>query len=165
MGEAVRHLVMLIWAFSAIESNAQAQPIGTYIVQKEAPADSKVVVYGSANEEKGLRNTYLLEQNTDENPLGNPIEPYSGTFLQDKLQAPEKANWATQSTDNIIQENLLQNPKISPQESPQIVNKQIQNTLYESGGRIYDVQSYPATDINYIEKPNLNPTITTYPAY
>lgn len=168
MGEAVRNLVVLIWTFSAIESNAQAQPVSTYTIEEEAPVDSQVVVYGSANEGEGHRHTVFLEQNNDENPLGNPIQAYS-TYdnVSPQIQPVVSADINKQSLvqSNIIQENLPQNPKISAQESPQQVGKQIQNTLYESGGRIYDLQSYPVSDIKYIEKPNLNPTITTYPAY
>ncbi len=30
---------------------------------------------------------------------------------------------------------------------------------------VYDVQSYPAEDIDKIEEPNMQPTVTTYPSY
>ena len=110
-----------------------------------------------------------MEQNSEENPLGNPI-PDNNSLIQNNL--PEKQKLPLEPVvkkdflpQSVVQENLPQNPQISPQESPQIVNQQIQNTLYESGGRIYDIQSYPATDIDKIEQPNLNKTITTYPAY
>ena len=63
-----------------------------------------------------------------------------------------------------IQESLPQNPSVSL-ETPQQVNSQIQNTLYEAGGRIYDVQSYPDSDVSQIEEPNINPTISTVPSY
>ena len=57
-----------------------------------------------------------------------------------------------------------QNPKpfsISPQKQ----ESEIENTLYEGGDRIYDVQSYPIKDIQTITEPNIDPTITNYPAY
>ena len=165
MGEIVRNLVMFIWAFSVIESDVQAQLLGTYTVEREAPVDSSVWVYGSANGGNGHRNSILLEQNNEENPLGNPIEMYDNIAPQIQSEKAVSEQSALSIPKSVIQENLPQNPKISAQESPQVVNQQIQNTLYESGGRIYDIQSYPATDINEIEKPNLNPTITTYPAY
>ena len=91
----------------------------------------------------------MIQSNSSENQ-----EPPLGSIV--------KKDFLPQS---VVQESLPQNPPISPEESPQIVNKQIQNTLYESGGRIYDIQSYPATDIDVIEQPNINKTITTYPAY
>ena len=136
----------------------------SFDVMKEAPAGAPVEVYGRANLGDGKSDSVLIEQQGEENPLGNPIvslpqEPQTGN-----IQAqPSLFNFSNRIAT--VQENLPQNPKISPQETPQIVNKQIQNTLYESGGRIYDIQSYPAADIDYIEQPNLDKTITTYPAY
>ena len=165
MGKVVRKLMIWVGMILAFAHGVQSQPMGTYIVQKEAPVGSPVIVYGSANEGKGRRNTYLLEQNNDENPLGNPIETYDNVASQIQSEQTEKMQFVPQLENNVIQENLPQNPKISEQESPQNVNKQIQNTMYVSGGRIYDIQSYPEADVDYIEKPNLNPTITTYPAY
>ena len=44
------------------------------------------------------------------------------------------------------------------------LNNQIENTLYQSDGRIYDVQSYPDTDVERIESLP-QPTITDYPSY
>ena len=63
-----------------------------------------------------------------------------------------------------INQFAVQNPKpfsISPEKE----KNQIENTLYEAGDRIYDVQSYPLKDINEITEPNIDPTITTYPEY
>ena len=48
---------------------------------------------------------------------------------------------------------------------PQEIQNKIENTLYQSGSRIYDVQSYPIKDIKEITQPNIDPTITTYPEY
>lgn len=42
---------------------------------------------------------------------------------------------------------------------------EIENTLYEGGNRIYDVQSFPINDIKTITEPNIDPTISTYPEY
>lgn len=165
MGEAVANLVLLVWAFSAIESNAHAQVAETYTIEDEAPAGSPVVVFGSANEGHGKRDSVLIKQNNDENPLGNPIISDPQTLSSDDpLPAATVSLVQNEGLQHVVNEVLPQNPKLSPQESPQIVDKQIQNTLYESGGRIYDIQSYPVTDVNYIEQPNINRSITTYPA-
>jgi len=164
---AVQRLKYLAGVFCLTAVWAKAQETDTYTIEQEAPADAPVVVFGSANEGNGQRDSVLLEQNSDENPLGNPVqlaEPDNQETPQATQQvAPVEPTQMTNQPER-VQENLPQNPQLSPQESPQIVNKQIQDTLYESGGRIYDVQSYPTSDIDYIEKPNLNQAITTYPA-
>lgn len=43
------------------------------------------------------------------------------------------------------------------------MQNEIQNTLYESDDRIYDLQSYPDNDINQIE--NRGNAVTNYPEY
>lgn len=166
-GNQMKKVVALIVFITALEAEAQIQE--NYTFEQEAPVNAPVYVFGSANEGNGQRNSFLLEQNSEENPLGNPIQEdnsltQSNPPENQKLPL-EPAGKNFSLPQSVVQESLPQNPQISPQESPQIVNKQIQNTLYESGGRIYDIQSYPATDINVIEQPNLNKTITTYPAY
>ena len=145
-----------------------AQSLDNNTVIQEASVGSPVWVYGSANEGNGHRDNVLVEQNNETNPLGDPIdfgsaddENISSASFAQNLSVPQKIK----SQPRQIQEVLPQNPPISAQESPQAVNKQIQNTLYVSGGRIYDIQSFPASDVSYIEQPNLNPAITTYPAY
>jgi len=165
----MKKVITLLVFFTALEAEAQAQ--SAYTFEREAPSNAPVYVFGSANEGNGKRNNFLLQQNGEENPLGNPI--LNDNFL---IQNNASENAAPQPPlkpavkndslpSSVVQENLPQNPQISPQETPQIVNKQIQNTLYESGRRIYDIQSYPAADIDVIEQPNINKTITTYPAY
>ena len=137
-----------------------------FTLMQEAPPDTPVVVYGSANEGNGARNTVVLEQNGDENPLGNPISETVSSNAEN-LETNNAPMPQVQKNKPIksITEMLPENPKISARESPQEVNKQIQNTLYESGGRIYDIQSYPVSNVDYIGEKNINPTITTYPAY
>ena len=86
----------------------------------------------------------------------------------------EKENVPSQA-QNILQkasvEKLKEVHQISPQNpkpfsiSPQAEQNKIENTLYEGGNRIYDVQSFPLKDIKTITEPNLVPTISTYPEY
>lgn len=170
MNEAIRNLVLLIWTVSAINTNANAQSVATYSIEEEAPASAPVLVFGSANLGKNRRDEVLVEQNGEANPLGNPIddggngETAQSSDSSSQPAAKPSAVPISETSGGVVTETLPQNPQLSPQESPQNVNGQIQDTLYESGGRIYDVQSYPAEDIKKIEEPNLNPTITTYPA-
>lgn len=162
----MRGLKYLTGVFCLTAVLAKAQETDTYTIEQEAPANTPVVVFGSANEGNGRRDSVLLEQNNEENPLGNPIqlvEPDNQETPQTTQQSDPVEPKQMINSPVMVQENLPQNPQLSSQESPQIVNKQIQDTLYESGGRIYDVQSYPVSDIDYIERPNLNQAITTYP--
>ncbi len=86
-----------------------------------------------------------------------------------KQTLPEPIERKTPETSNIqplkqINQWAKQDPKpfsISPQKE----QNEIENTLYEGGNRIYDVQSYPIKDIKTITEPNLDPTISTYPEY
>ena len=97
--------------------------------------------------------------------LDNASSDMSDESSADNLSTTNVSTPSQMMPSNVVSESLPQNPQISPQESPQAVNQQIQNTLYESGGRIYDVQSYPTSDVNTVEEPNIQPTITTYPSY
>lgn len=132
----------------------------------------EVTVYGAAQSADGQVNTFKVEQpNGNENPLGAPIvdpnlvENVSAPAVPSKEALSAVQPLLPQSLpQGAIQENLPQNPSISS-ETPQQTANQIQDTLYESGGRIYDVQSYPDSDVNTIEEPNINPTISTVPSY
>lgn len=132
----------------------------------------EVTVYGAAQTADGQVNTFRVNQpNGNENPLGDPIinpnlsenMPEQSLQKTKPLSGPQQL-MMQQLPQGTIQENLPQNPSVSS-ETPQQTNNQIQDTLYESGGRIYDVQSYPDSDINQIETPNLNTTISTVPSY
>lgn len=163
MNEAIRNLALLVWALSAVNSNVHAQAVTSYTIEEEAAPSAPVVVFGRANLGKNKSDSVLIEQNNEDNPLGNPLNTDTDT----SAATPTTNNQPTATSaaaHPVITENLPQNPQLSPSESPPQVNKQIQDTLYESGNRIYDIQSFPAQDIKTIETPNLNPTITTYPA-
>lgn len=167
MSEAIRNLALLVWAVCAINNNNTAHA-NMVVIGEEAPADGEVMVYGAAKNASGKTDEVLVEQpSANENPLGNPIvapddvaTPVSAESVSPVAPVAEPAP----DTSPRIEETLPQNPAVSS-ETPQEVNGQIQDTLYESGGRIYDVQSYPASDIKKIEEPNINPTINTYPSY
>lgn len=116
----------------------------------------------------GGEDEFLLEQPAGcGNPLGNPIISGNGgdATASDAQAAAAPEQLPPQKTVPVkIEETLPQNPPVSA-ETPQEANRQIQDTLYESGNRIYDVQSYPASDIRTIEQPNVNSTISTVPSY
>lgn len=154
-------LINLLYAFSATAN------------------DNDTVIYGASETAPGVYDNATVQLTPEEgNIMGQPIvgdgfQSALDSASSDMVDEPSANNLSTTNVSmpsqmapsNVVSESLPQNPQISPQESPQAVNQQIQNTLYESGGRIYDVQSYPTSDVNTIEEPNIQPTITTYPSY
>ncbi len=84
---------------------------------------------------------------------------------------PEKKQKAPVLPDTMRAQKTEEINQFSPQNpkpfsiSPQKEKNEIENTLYEGGGRIYDVQSFPVNDIKTITEPNIDPTISTYPEY
>lgn len=154
-------LINLLYAFSATAN------------------DNDTVIYGASETASGVYDNATVQLTPEEgNIMGQPIvgdgfQSALDSASSDMTDESSANNLSTTNVSmpsqmapsNVVSESLPQNPQISPQESPQAVNQQIQNTLYESGGRIYDVQSYPTSDVNIIEEPNIQPTITTYPSY
>ncbi len=143
-----------IWAFLGLSFPAFAQ--------------SPTVIYGASETAPDTPDSYLLIQPKDSpNPLGNPIPDEMNDVQSDSQNLP----MATQSQQsdkaapiNEINQSEAQNPPPFSQ-SPEQEQNQIENTLYEGGNRIYDVQSYPINDVKTITEPNIDPTITTYPEY
>lgn len=138
--------------------------------------EQPTVIYGEAENPDGTFNQISVEQAADApNPFGNPIVdlvPYGKQ--QSDQKATDKDKKTTKETSdqasggvapggNVISATSQQNPQISPENSPEEMQNELQNTLYESGGRIYDLQSYPDSDINQIE--NEGNAVTNYPEY
>jgi len=136
------------------------------IIESFAAPNDETTIFGEAAQPNGSFNQILLEQPQNApNPLGNPIyyTPSSSPQFFEP-QTSEAIIPQTTSAPHSIVENSPQNPSVS-QMSPKAVGSEIQNKLYQSGDRIYDIQSYPANDINYINQNNQNNAITNYPAY
>lgn len=165
MGEALRSLVMLMWAVSAVSTDAHAQ--SSIVTISEASTESEpTVIYGKSENTKGQEDEAIVVQpENGGNPLGNPIvgDSDSTPSVASTKAIPAVENAKSQK-GKIVNELSQQNPTYSS-ETPQQMNSEVQNTLYESGGRIYDVQSYPENDINTITEPNLDKEITNYPSY
>lgn len=132
------------------------------IISSGVCAADEVEIYGKANTKSGqpAKAVMEFEENTPPPVILMPsfYEPEAK-----KTANPETANDATIKKKRIEQWSP-QNPKpfsISPEKQ----KDEIENTLYEGGDRIYDVQSFPIKDIGIITKPNIDPTISTYPEY
>ena len=129
-------------------------------------AQEPTVIYGASELSDKEKDAYLLVQpDNAPNPLGDPIVyvPQRNEQQQNMQNISSSASNQEQSL-NRINQAANQNPPPF-QETPQEQNNQIDTTLYQGGNRIYDIQSYPLKDINKITEPNIQPTITTYPAY
>jgi len=130
---------------------------------------SPTVIYGASERGPNEPDQILVIQPADApDPFGEPIVnvPASGPRLaspQPSADFSAQPNTAPQIPTQINQ-SAEQDPKPFS-ETPAQQQNQIQNTLYEGGNRIYDIQSYPLKDIKTITEPNIDPTITTYPEY
>ena len=124
-------------------------------------ADSPVIVFGEAQNKTGSQNEALVEMPESDMPQGPFFTPER---MEEKSQESTPPKKPLKPQKNIIDELSPQDPPpffISPEQE----KNKIENTLYEGGNRIYDVQSYPLEDIKTITEPNVDPTITTYPEY
>lgn len=174
MNDALRNIALLVWAVCAINNPSIAQANVVTIGEEVSPTSSApTVIYGASKKSPTESDAVIVEQGAnDPNPFGDPIvTPEDMENSQDTLAVspketePQDKVTAKTEAKPVVSETSQQNPKISPENSPQKVNEEIQNTLYESGDRIYDVQSYPIKDIDKITEPNTQPTVTDYPSY
>lgn len=152
---------LLAISFVVIGANAEE------IISTMSSPDDETFVYGEAQNPNGTFNEVLLEQPKNApNPLGDPIPDY---VSPQPLRRGQKAEVTPQvsnlnTSPQTIEEISPQNPKISEM-SPQEMDNEIQNKLYEKGDRVYDVQSYPIKDINELGENGQDNAITNYPAY
>ncbi len=134
------------------------------IIDTMANNNQDTIVYGEALNADGTENQVLLEQPKNApNPLGNPIVSPS-SFPQKTDGRIQDAGNPIKPTNGIILQNSPQNPKISEM-SPQQMDSEIQNKLYQEGNRVYDIQSYPASDLQTINQNGQDNAVTNYPAY
>lgn len=159
-------------SFAQVQNAADASQSSQNQETSQSQGQSSVVVFGEAENSDGTTEAVLLEQSSSENPLGNPIvgddsssnsPTTSNTNMQDESSSATTPNVEV-APSNVVQDNEVQNPSVSQESNPAALNNQIENTLYESDGRVYDVQSYPDTDVEKIEALP-QPTITDYPSY
>lgn len=137
-------------------------------------AQNPTIVFGKAATPDGNFNSLILEQPENaENPLGNPIDTPNFQNQPDNTeeeQSPQNSNQpepqaSATTNQNIVSEYLPINPQPSSEYNLKKEQSMIQDKLYEYDNRIYDIQSIPVKDIQKIEEPNIEPTITTYPIY
>ena len=132
-------------------------------------AQTPTIVYGDSElPDKTHDSVILVQPENAQNPLGNPIvvpeNLYNTESAISEKTIPAKNNIPQNHKAVSIQQISEQNPPAFS-ETPQELQNKIENTLYQGGDRIYDIQSYPLNDIKKITEPNIQPTITTYPEY
>ena len=142
-----------------ILSNANAQEI----IGSMAQSGQDTMVFGAAENADGTQNEFFLEQPENApNPLGNPIVITPSLPKNNPL--PIAASTVAPQIKNATVQISPQNPQVSDM-TPQQMNNEIQNKLYQEGNRVYDVQSYPAQDLQTINQNGQDNAVTNYPAY
>ncbi|MBP5615720.1 MAG: hypothetical protein J6X42_04135 [Alphaproteobacteria bacterium] len=128
-----------------------------------AQASDEVEIFGAANTKSGKPVQATIDF---EEPSSPPIIPVFEKRAPEpkSIEPAPKPEPAFQNEPKKIEQWSPQNPKPFSI-SPEAQKDEIENTLYEGGDRIYDVQSFPIKDIGIITKPNIDPTISTYPEY
>lgn len=139
------------------------------LLSSAAYSQTPTIVYGASELPDKTRDSVILVQPENApNPLGNPIVMPKNINNEENDESQNQGfEYKPSQSDNknsLINQVSEQNP--APfSETPQEMKNKIENTLYQGGDRIYDIQSYPINDIKEITEPNIQPTITTYPEY
>lgn len=160
MGETVRNLTFLIWAFCAMNSESVAQE-GYSVISDEQGA-FPTMVYAVSQKPDGEKDGILLEQpESASNPLGDPLTIPNNSAVSDEQPSEEQIEQNSSSTSE--QATLSAGRKTLPSKD---LGKDFQNTLLEANGMVYDVQAYPVEDLKAIGdsanpqtiySPNVNP--------
>jgi len=154
---------VIIISLIAVAVNAEE------IIDSFAGSNSETVVYGQAANADGTVNEALIEQlENAPNPLGDPVADYAppAKKTMQPLRRGQKSEVVPVAAPaaNAVSQISPQNPADS-QMTPQQMNNEIQNKLYEEGNRVYDVQSYPLNDLDYMNQNGQDNAVTDYPAY
>ncbi len=143
------------------------------IILTSAP-DAPTEIIGSAATPAGGRNEIIVEQPQSANdPFGLPAsaEQPSNNFKEQPDITPQlNTSPSSVPPQSTISNNPIplvsQSSEVNPTDmNPLDYKNQIENTIYQSGNRLIDVQSIPLQDISSAVQPNLQPEITNYPAF
>lgn len=145
------------------------------IIITSAP-NSPTEIIGSAATPDGGRDEIFVEQPQNaQNPFGTPptetltnnsnIETLNTNPPNTNQEPFNSQNAPQQASPNISAPLVNQSSEVNPTDmNPLDYKNQIENTIYQSGDRLIDVQSIPLKDISSAVQPNLQPEITDYPA-
>ena len=131
-------------------------------------------VMGSAATPDGNRKDVTVFQPENmENPFGYIApQPQGEPTVINGDASPDNTETSSAVTPapspQTIEPLVSQSSTTNPQEmsnNPLDYQDKIENTIYQSGNRLIDVQSVPIQDINKALTPNIQPTISDYPAF
>ena len=137
--------------------------LSSLIITAEPNEPTKII--GSANTPNGQRKEVIVEQ-----PENSP-DPFGDIATENTSQnqtinpqqtTTAQANTATTSTNMITSQISTINPK---DWNPLHYKDKIENTIYQSGDRLIIIQSIPLKYIKEALEPNLQPTISNFPAW
>jgi len=139
-----------------------------------AEPDQPTEVTGSAATPNGNRKDVTIFQPENmENPFGYVAPELNGepTVINGDA-TPNNKETSSSVTPAVLPQTIeplvSQSSTTNPQEmsnNPLDYQDKIENTIYQSGNRLIDVQSVPIQDINKALTPNIQPTISDYPAF
>ena len=138
----------------------------TLILSAEPNQPTEII--GSAATPDGGRNQITVEQpEFSPNPFGYIAPTQDAPHIIEPAPPINATSLKTQQENTpqpIISQLSTTNPKEMSQ-NPLDYQDKIENTIYQDGNRLLDVQSIPIKDINTALTPNIEPTVSTYPAW
>ncbi|MBS5833959.1 MAG: hypothetical protein KIC51_02440 [Acetobacter sp.] len=144
----------------------------TSIVLTAAPGEPTEII-GTAATPDGGRNKITVEQPQNApNPFGYVAPSPNSQFRPPAANSvpsatpPAIPNISEPSSDTAEIPLVSQSSSVNPHNmNPLDYQNKIENTIYQEGDRLIDVQSIPLKDISSAVQPNLQPTITDYPSF
>jgi len=138
--------------------------------------DMPTEVIGSAATPDGGREEITVEQPENApNPFGYvapesepQVQSLQNTYTVPQLEAQQNTEPTHSVPVDTPQLLVSQSSTTNPQEmsmNPLDYQNKIENTIYQDGDRLLDVQSIPIKDISSALTPNIQPTISDYPAW
>ena len=133
--------------------------LSSLIITAEPNEPTKII--GSANTPEGQRKEVIVEQPyNSSNPFGY-IAPENNTTTQNTNNA--QISLQQTSAQNMI---TTQSSSVNPRDmNPLHYKDKIENTIYQSGDRLIIIQSIPLKYIKEALEPNIQPTISDFPAW
>lgn len=144
----------------------------TSIVLTAAPGEPTEII-GTAATPDGGRDEITVEQPQNApNPFGYIAPSPNSQFRPPAANSvpsatpPAIPNISEPSSDTAEIPLVSQSSSVNPHNmNPLDYQNKIENTIYQEGDRLIDVQSIPLKDISSAVQPNLQPTITDYPSF
>jgi len=136
------------------------------------PNQPTEIIGSAATPDGGRNNIEVIQPQNTENPFGYIApEPYTLPQVIGNNPTPPQPPQTSSSTTSLqsapiqlISQSSTTNPQDMSQ-NPFVYQNKIENTIYQSGNRLIDVQSVPIKDINKALTPNIQPTVSDYPAW